>query len=673
MTGRLKRLNDELHILHARAGWPSVRDMARACDCGPNIIKNVFSVARIPSLPRLLGIVEFLAKIDRKADPDELCDHFDALWQAAMADQVPDLFPPTITDSDDEDGFEPPAAGARPDSPGPVGPTGGGVSTPPTASEPTAPSSAGGVVSESVPASHGDEWRALFVGVDTYLTAGAEPVVHRDLKPARQLAGIFRESPADGPSPDTNELLLNPTRERLWSSFVEAASQARETLIIYYTGHGIRDARTSEVYLSAADTITTADGFTINAISVRDIRYLLALSPAKQLVLIVDAHFDNRPERQTTVLPVRPVPEQPYHVASDSLRRRVFVMAHSSEEDANLSAFSSGLVRVFHATGSGKSMAAVHAQMAALAETQRWRGLRRAYLNDGDQIQLDGLLRDRESNMLSAWLVNESLQLTRTATPPFAIPGDAFVAVNRSGHGLSVARAGAHLSVRLWSVRHDGTKPDSEPVTEPINHPVESLALAAVVGGRPVLLASSTDGVLEYWNWAEGGEIAAMPAANTWSIAAVAAVVPPDGHAVLCAISDSKTIISWTTHGGETRPSPLQVDDDVSAVALALTSDERVLVIVGHSTGRVVAGDLESGHMLAEFKTPQVGGVTAIAAGPTPDGHMIVATADESGTVQVWDLANQTEISQPIRGVSGRVVLAAVSDAAGVRFVIENQ
>lgn len=105
-----------------------------------------------------------------------------------------------------------------------------------------------------------------------------------------------------------------------------------------------------------------------------------------------------------------------------------------------------------------------------------------------------------------------------------------------------------------------------------------------------------------------------------------------------------------TTHGGETRPSPLQVDDDVSAVALALTSDERVLVIVGHSTGRVVAGDLESGHMLAEFKTPQVGGVTAIAAGPTPDGHMIVATADESGTVQVWDLANQTEISQPIRG-----------------------
>ncbi|WP_146167604.1 WD40 repeat domain-containing protein [Micromonospora sp. MH33] len=673
MTGRLKRLNDELHILHARAGWPSVRDMARACDCGPNIIKNVFSVARTPSLPRLLGIVAFLAKLDRKADPDELCDRFDALWQAAMADQVPDLFPPKITDSDDEDGFEPPAAGARPDPPGPVGPRGGGVSTPPTASEPTAPSPTGGVARESGPESHGDEWRALFVGVDTYLTAGAAPVVHRDLRPARQLAGIFRESADDGQSPDTNELLLNPTRERLWSSFVEAASQARETLIIYYIGHGIRDARTSEVYLSAADTVTTADGFTINAISVRDIRYLLALSPVKQLVLIVDAHFDNRPERQTTVLPVRPVPDEPYHVASDSLRRRVFVMSHSAEEDTDLSAFSSGLVQVFHATGSGKSMAAVHAQMAALAEAQNWRGPRRAYLNDGDQIPLDGLLRDRESNLISVWRVNNRFQLTRTATPPFAIPGDALVAVNRNGHGLSVARAGAHLSVQLRSMRHDGTKPDIQPVTERPHHRVESLALAAVTGGRTVLLASSSYGLLEYWTWAQGSEIAATTAAHMWSVNAVAAVVPPDGNAVLCAISDSKTIISWTTQEGTNSPSLLQVDDDVSAAALAFTSDERVLVIAGHSTGRVIARDLESGQVLADLNTWHAGGVTAIAAGSTLDGHIIVATADESGTVQVWDLANQTEIGQPIRGVSNRVVLAAVSDAEGVRFVIENE
>src|SRR5436305_1514874 len=101
VTGALKQLNDELHILHARAGRPSVRDMAKTCGCGPNLVKSVFSAPRIPRLPLLLDIVEFLAKRDRKTDPDTQCDRFDTLWQAAMADEVPDLFPGPNTDGDD--------------------------------------------------------------------------------------------------------------------------------------------------------------------------------------------------------------------------------------------------------------------------------------------------------------------------------------------------------------------------------------------------------------------------------------------------------------------------------------------------------------------------------------------------------------------------------------------
>ncbi|MFE9874374.1 hypothetical protein ACFYON_27425 [Micromonospora sp. NPDC005686] len=669
----MKQLNHELHRLHARAGWPSVRDMARACGYGPNVVKNVFSAPQIPHLPRLLEIVEFLAKLDRKADPDAQCDHFDALWQAAMAEQVPDLFPPSITDSDDDDGFGPPAAGARPSPPGPVGPAGGGVSTPPTAGEPAAPSSDDSAVHDSVPDAPRDEWRALFVGVDSYLATGATPVVHRDLTPARQLADIFHDS-GDGPSSATNELLLNPTRARLWSSFVEAASQTRETLVIYYTGHGIRDARTSEVYLTAADTTTTADGFTVDAISVRDFRYLLALSPVKQLVLIVDVCFDNSSERRTIVLPTRPFPEEPYNVRSDSLQRRTFVLANSAEAGPNLSAFSSGLVQVLAAAGSGKTMAFLHAQLAARAEAQHWHALRRAHLNDGDQIQLDGLLRDRGSTRRSVWHVNDRLKLTRRAAPPVAASANDLAVVGRSGQGIFVVSEGAHRTIRLWNPRDNSSTPDPVAASEVPIHRVEALTLAAVAGGRIVMLATGSDGELEWWNWGPAGQIAEMPPANTSPVTAIAAAVLPDRRAVLCAIGDSGTILDWALHEGASQHlGRLQLDDQVTSMAILFTSDERPSVITGHSTGRLLVRDLESGQLLAALDTGQRGAVTAVAAGSINDGRTIVATADETGTVRFWDLESHAAIGEPIRPASDKVILTGISDADGVLFAVDKR
>ncbi|WCN81773.1 WD40 repeat domain-containing protein [Micromonospora sp. LH3U1] len=673
VTGGLKQLNHELHRLHARAGYPSVRDMARACDCGPNLVKKVFSAPQIPNLPRLLKIVEFLAKLDRKADPDAQCDHFDSLWQAAMAEQVPDLFPPSITDSDDDDGFGPPAAGARPSPPGPVGPTGGGVSTPPTAGEPAASFSDDGAVHDSIPDAPQDEWRALFVGVDSYLTTDATQVVHRDLTPARQLADIFHDS-GDGPSSATNELLLNPTRARLWSSFVEAASQTRETLVIYYTGHGIRDARTSEVYLTAADTTTTADGFTVDAISVRDFRYLLALSPVKQLVLIVDVCFDNSSERRTTVLPTRPFPEEPYNVRSDSSQRRTFVLANSAEAGPNLSAFSSGLVQVLAATGSGKTMAFLHAQLAARAEAQHWHALRRAHLNDGDQIRLDGLLRDRGPARHSVWHVDDRLKLTHTAAPPVAASVNDLAVVNRTGQGIFVASEGAYRTIRLWNQRDDSSTSDSGAAAGVPTRRVEALTLAAVADGRIVMLTTGSDGTLEWWRWGPGNRIAAMPSANTSPVTAIAAAVLPDRRAVLCAISDSKTILSWAMdEGASQRPGRLQLDDHVSSMAVVFTPKERASVIIGHSTGRLVVRDLESGHLLATLDTGQRGAVKAVAAGLTPDGRTMVATADETGTVRFWDLENHAAIGEPIRHASDKVILTGISDAGGVLFAVDTR
>ena len=687
VTGALKQLNDELHILHARAGQPSVRDMARACCCGPNLIQKVFSAPRIPKLPLLLGIVEFLAKYDRRANPETECDRFDALWEAAMAEEVPDLFPPQDTDSDDEEGFGPSSGGRRPTPPEPVKPTGGGANTPPADDEVAA-----SPIDDSrhpMPDSFREASRVLFVGVDEYPTAGAAQVVRRDLTPAKQLAGIFHDLDGQTSSP-SDDLLWNPTRERFWSSLVDAASLAREKLVIYYFGHGIRDASTSEVYLAAADTITE-DEFTVNAISVRDIRYLLASSPVKQLIVIVDACFDDRSELRTTVLPTRPSPEEPYNLRPDSLRRRTFVLANSVQAGPNVAAFSSGLVRILAATGSGKTMSLIHSQLTQLAEAQHWRGLRMAHVNDGDQILLDDLRRDRGTGLpqrlrprglvpasvgaipsqLSIWHFDDRLRLDARFTPPSAASMSALTAVNKAGSDLSVVTVSDHRVVQFWSVRDGVLTPDVDSGWEqPPPQRVEAIAWAAT-DNRTVLLTSASDGIVKLWDSAEGSWVDAMPAADTASVAAIAAVALSDGRVVLGAVRDGKSVLLFVTHGAANQHiSRMQFDDDISSMAMMARSGGTASVLVGHTTGSFTVRDLDADHPSAVLNTGQPGPITAIAAASKSDGQTIVATADDTGTVQFWDLTTLNAIGEPIQHASGKVMLAGVSVADGVRFVV---
>ena len=86
--GALADLVRELHALHARAGRPSMRDLAKGQDFSHTTVHNLFTrtTAEPPRPPVLLAVVERLATIAPRTNVDETLDRFDALWREADAE-----------------------------------------------------------------------------------------------------------------------------------------------------------------------------------------------------------------------------------------------------------------------------------------------------------------------------------------------------------------------------------------------------------------------------------------------------------------------------------------------------------------------------------------------------------------------------------------------------------
>ncbi|MFF9344924.1 hypothetical protein ACF1CG_34865 [Streptomyces sp. NPDC014773] len=93
--GPRKALSDELHRLHLRAGWPSVRDMTRAIGgtsvASSSRVHDVFRQPRLPDWGLLDILVSALAGRIRGLDPSVESQRFHGLWEAAAeASDKPD-------------------------------------------------------------------------------------------------------------------------------------------------------------------------------------------------------------------------------------------------------------------------------------------------------------------------------------------------------------------------------------------------------------------------------------------------------------------------------------------------------------------------------------------------------------------------------------------------------
>lgn len=83
--GPLKVLNDALHELHLKAGWPSLTEMLRANPGGPSrsSLHGAFTGPVLPRRDTVDALVGLLAGRARGVDTEGEFDRFDALWQAA--------------------------------------------------------------------------------------------------------------------------------------------------------------------------------------------------------------------------------------------------------------------------------------------------------------------------------------------------------------------------------------------------------------------------------------------------------------------------------------------------------------------------------------------------------------------------------------------------------------
>jgi hypothetical protein len=276
--------------------------MANHCKLGSGTIHRLFSEPTLPKPKPLLDVVEFLAKQCYKVDPDTECDRFDWLYRRALDEWIPNPFP-SDDERDDEDPGHFPGLGAVPPPPKPVGPAGGALA-------PAAPAEIGppvqgrpaGEAGRDVPDRNGTT-RALLVGsrCDDVKCPQCDGFSGGLEQFRRSLTGFF---------PDGTTVISNGSREEIWKALVHESVTTDGTLLIYFCGHGIRDERTSDVVLMAADTAITKDGFVTNTIALRDVRQLLAASSSADVVFLLDVNFMDDRIEDADALTVLPTPTE---------------------------------------------------------------------------------------------------------------------------------------------------------------------------------------------------------------------------------------------------------------------------------------------------------------------------------------------------------------------------
>lgn len=134
--------------------------------------------------------------------------------------------------------------------------------------------------------------RAVLIGTGSYGQLEQLPAVKanlRDLSDALAdplLWGLPHEHCTIVPDPTDAFAMLDPVHR--------AAEEATDTLLVYYAGHGLRDADTADLYLALVDSRENT-GYT--AVAYEHLRSALRSSRARRRVVVLDCCFSGRAAR----------------------------------------------------------------------------------------------------------------------------------------------------------------------------------------------------------------------------------------------------------------------------------------------------------------------------------------------------------------------------------------
>jgi CHAT domain len=298
--GPLYELKLMLHDLHGKAGAPSTRAMAEAVGCSHDKIYKLFTSDEFPAdgatLFRVAGWLASQGPRPRFTEDDderesEFYDLLDRRWEAAQryASYLP--LPASQATRVRRGRQRRPRTGS-PAAEDPSDDTDAGQLPPRSPAHPAknrstlhgTPGTKTAVV-ETGAFPDPTQSRALIVAA-SHFDSPDLPDIPSARAGARRLADILTDPQREGHVPDT-QVLLNPESPRQVLEAIDHASQAKDTFILHFAGHGLV---TRQGTLTLAMQ-TTDPAFRFSSLAWEDARSLIAESSAARSLVVMDACF----------------------------------------------------------------------------------------------------------------------------------------------------------------------------------------------------------------------------------------------------------------------------------------------------------------------------------------------------------------------------------------------
>lgn len=135
--------------------------------------------------------------------------------------------------------------------------------------------------------------RAVVVGTGTHVAGSALP----GIPAAVATAAAVRDALVDQCAMDGRHIVAVTDPEgtpQFLDAVNQAASQAEDVLLFYYTGHGLISLATSELFLATAATTDREVMLPAEALSFAAVRGVLSASRARYVVVVLDCCFSGR-------------------------------------------------------------------------------------------------------------------------------------------------------------------------------------------------------------------------------------------------------------------------------------------------------------------------------------------------------------------------------------------
>ncbi|MFJ4895022.1 caspase domain-containing protein [Streptomyces sp. NPDC088788] len=212
-------------------------------------------------------VVQVLACRARGLDDSGECDRFDRLW--ALADEELVLDPLTT-----EDDRAAPAQAAVP------------VPSPLVTGSRPAPLANARSASNLLP--DPDKSRAVLFGVGTYTHLEALPGVPAGLRDL----GTALTAPTGAFSPEHAQVMVDPgSATEILDVVKEASDTAEDTLLLYFSGHGLIDSHSGDLSLALPESRYEAE---YTSLQYNWIRRAVIESPARRKLVILDCCYSGR-------------------------------------------------------------------------------------------------------------------------------------------------------------------------------------------------------------------------------------------------------------------------------------------------------------------------------------------------------------------------------------------